>query len=242
VVKGQATPKLLDSYSVERAPIARQIVTRANQSITEFGPIFEALGMDGGVDHARIEASMAARCDATEAREKQREALGKAIDFKVYEFDCHGVEMNQRYASGAVVGDGTTAPVNEDMDLYYIPTTSLVARLPHAWVYDAQGTKHSTLDLCGKGQFTVLTGIGGEAWVKAAEAAGKALGLTIRAVTIGPRVDYEDHVGDGHKVRDIRDGGCVLIRPDQHVAWRSRTASTDSEGELMRVLRQILGH
>ncbi|MFM2356726.1 MAG: hypothetical protein RLZZ528_2462, partial [Pseudomonadota bacterium] len=55
VVKGQATAKLLDSYSVERAPVARQIVTRANQSIAEFGPIFEALGMDGGVDHDRIE-------------------------------------------------------------------------------------------------------------------------------------------------------------------------------------------
>jgi 2,4-dichlorophenol 6-monooxygenase len=110
VVKGQATPKLLDSYSIERAPIARQIVTRANQSIAEFGPIFEALGMDGGVDHEKIEANMAARCDATPAGEAQREALRKAIDFKVYEFDCHGVEMNQRYASGAVVTDGQSPP------------------------------------------------------------------------------------------------------------------------------------
>src|SRR3954465_1628912 len=49
VVKGKASPKLLDSYSQERAPIAKQIVTRANQSIAEFGPIFEALGMGGGV-------------------------------------------------------------------------------------------------------------------------------------------------------------------------------------------------
>ncbi len=65
VVKGQAAPSLLDSYSAERAPIARQIVTRANQSIAEFGPIFEALGMDGGVDHDKIQRNMAARCDAT---------------------------------------------------------------------------------------------------------------------------------------------------------------------------------
>lgn len=139
VVKGQATPRLLDSYSVERAPVAKQIVTRANQSIAEFGPIFEALGMDGGVDHDRIERSMAARCDATEAGEKQREALRRAIDAKIYEFDCHGVEMNQRYASGAVVSDGTTAPVGENMELYYHPSTTPGARLPHAWVYDRSG-------------------------------------------------------------------------------------------------------
>lgn len=50
VVKGQAGPGLLDSYSADRAPIARQIVTRANQSIAKFGPIFEALGRDGGMD------------------------------------------------------------------------------------------------------------------------------------------------------------------------------------------------
>jgi 2,4-dichlorophenol 6-monooxygenase len=243
VLKGQATPKLLESYSAERAPVAKQIVTRANQSIAEFGPIFEALGMDGGVDHEKIQRSMAARCDATEAGERQREALRRAIDFKVYEFDCHGVEMNQRYASGAVVTDGQTPPPpNEDMELYYQPTTFPGARLPHAWVYDRQGGRHSTLDLCGKGRFTILTGIGGEGWVRAAEDVGKALKLPIRAVTIGPRADYEDHVGDWHRVREIRDSGCVLVRPDHHVAWRSATASADPAGELSRVLRSILGH
>ena len=75
VLKRQATPALLNSYSAECAPIAKQIVTRANKSIPEFGPIFEALGMDGSFDHARIEANMAARCDASDAAEVQRDAL-----------------------------------------------------------------------------------------------------------------------------------------------------------------------
>ena len=242
VIKGHGTPKLLESYSQERAPIARQIVTRANQSIAEFGPIFEALGMDGGVDHDRIERSMAARCDATEAGEKQRAALRKAIDFKVYEFDCHGVEMNQRYTSAAVVADGAAPAPNADMELYYQPTTCPGARLPHAWVYDRKGGKHSTLDLCGKGVFTVITGIGGAAWRAAAEAAGKALGMPVRVVTIGPRADFEDHVGEWDKVREIGDGGCVLVRPDQHVAWRSKGASGKAEAELTGALRAVLGH
>ena len=243
VIKGQAGPKLLDSYSAERAPVARQIVTRANQSIAEFGPIFEALGMDGGVDHDRIERSMAARCDATEAGEKQRAALRKAIDFKVYEFDCHGVEMNQRYASGAVVAEGQTPPAaNVDMELYYQPTTFPGARLPHAWVYDRKGGRHSTLDLCGKGQFTLITGIGGGAWRAAAEAAARDLALPIRIVTIGPRADFEDHVGDWDRVREIGDGGCVLVRPDQHVAFRSPGSSTTAEATLAGALRAILGH
>ena len=77
VVRGQAGPGLLDTYSVERAPIAKQIVTRANQSIAEFGPIFEALGMTGGTDIEKIRSSMEARCDATPAAEQQRGRCGR---------------------------------------------------------------------------------------------------------------------------------------------------------------------
>lgn len=243
VIKGAATPKLLDTYTTERAPVAKQIVTRANKSIAEFGPIFEALGMDGGVDHAKIQRNMDARCDTSDAAEKQREALRKAIEFKKYEFDCHGVEMNQRYASSAVIPDGTTAPgAGIDMELHYVPTTHPGARIPHAWVFDKQGGKHSTLDLCGHGKFTVLTGIGGEAWVAAAKAAGKALGLEIEAHVIGPRRDYEDYVGDWARAREIADAGCLLVRPDHHVAWRAMTASKTAEKDLLSALKSVLGH
>ncbi len=242
VVKGQATPKLLDSYSEERAPIARQIVTRANQSIGEFGPIFEALGMDGGVDHDKIQKNMDARCDATPAAEAQREALRKAIAFKKYEFDCHGVEMNQRYRSSAAVTDGQPEPAaDRDMELHYQPTTWPGARLPHVWLFDRKGQKHSTLDLTGKGQFTLLTGIGGDAWIAAAERAGAALGLPIRTVKIGPRCGVEDHTGDWARAREIRDAGCLLVRPDQHVAWRAVEMVSDPDAAMTRVLTTILG-
>src|SRR5699024_9771550 len=38
VLKGQAGEDLLETYSVERAPIAKQIVTRANNSSREYQP------------------------------------------------------------------------------------------------------------------------------------------------------------------------------------------------------------
>jgi 2,4-dichlorophenol 6-monooxygenase len=38
VIKGYAGPGLLDSYSAERAPVGRQIVTRANQSRLDYAP------------------------------------------------------------------------------------------------------------------------------------------------------------------------------------------------------------
>ena len=147
---------LLGTYSQERAPVARRDRhPRQLQSIAEFGPIFEALGMDGGTDIGKIQASMDARCDATDAAEKQREALRKAFEFKKYEFDAHGVEMNQRYASAATVTDGPARAVSfppRTRELHYSADHMARARgLPHAWVYDQEGKRHSTLDLTGKG-------------------------------------------------------------------------------------------
>jgi 2,4-dichlorophenol 6-monooxygenase len=242
VIKGQATPALLESYSKERAPIAKQIVKRANQSIGEFGPIFQALGMDGGVDHAKIQRNMDARCDTGEKAEQQREALRKAIAFKKYEFDCHGVEMNQRYTSDAIVGDGVEAPGKGiDMELHYVPTTSPGARIPHVWVFDKDGKQYSTLDITGHGAFTLLTGIGGEDWVEAAKAEANKRGLTINTRVIGPRRDLEDHTGDWARAREIGDSGCLLIRPDQHVAFRAMSASKSAAKDLGAALKTILG-
>ena len=243
VIKGQANATLLDSYSEERAPVAKQIVTRANQSIGEFGPIFEALGMTGGTDIEKIKAGMAARTDATPEAEKQRAAIRDAIAFKKYEFDAHGVEMNQRYKSAAVVTDGQMEPAFElDAELHYQPTTWPGARLPHVWVFENEtGEQVSSLDLCGQGAFTVFTGIGGEAWVEAAETVGPEFGMEIRTHVIGPRRTYVDHVGDWARACEIADTGCLLVRPDQHVAWRAEEMMADPEVELRRVLASVLG-
>jgi 2,4-dichlorophenol 6-monooxygenase len=228
VLKGQAGRGLLDSYSAERAPVAKQIVTRANQSIGEFGPIFEALGMADGVSPEKMQANMDARCDNTPAGERQRAALREAFAFKKYEFDAHGVEMNQRYRSGAVVTDGQVEPEFElDAELHYQPTT---------W----PGAQHSTLDLCGHGRFTLLTGIGGAGWGEAAAKVGREFGMEIAVRVIGPRQTFLDHTGDWARAREVRDSGCVLVRPDHHVCWRADEIAGDPAGELRRVLAAVL--
>src|SRR6478735_3726281 len=78
VIRGQAGMGLLDSYQAERAPIAKQIVTRANKSIEEFGPIFKALGLLDSVDPVKMQQNMDARCDDGEAAERQRAAIREA--------------------------------------------------------------------------------------------------------------------------------------------------------------------
>ena len=228
----------------ERAPIAKQIVTRANQSIAEFGPIFEALGLlntdRSGADARPHGGAQGQQSEAA----AQREALRKAIAFKDYEFNCHGVELNQRYVSSAIVEDPLpTADFTRDRELYYHPTTRAGAHLPHAWLC-REGKPVSTLDVAGKGQFVLLTGIAGEVWAAAASTIAAASGLPMIAIVIGPGRDYEDPFGAWALIREVEEAGAVLIRPDMMVGWRALTAASsqsEAEDQLGTALAEIFG-
>ena len=85
---------------------------------------------------------------------------------------------------------------------------------------DQDGLRVSTLDLAGHGQFALVTGIGGEDWLDAAaELAGEA-GVAITPVSIGPGEPYEDPYGTWADLREIQDGGALLVRPDLYIAAR----------------------
>jgi 2,4-dichlorophenol 6-monooxygenase len=109
----------------------------------------------------------------------------------------------------------------------YQPTTRPGHRLPHAWIEGTgkageAGERVSTHDLTGRGtSFALLTGPGGEAWSEAAEQVAAKFGITIRTARIGAGGDWADPEGTWARVREIADDGAVLVRPDNHVAWRS---------------------
>ena len=243
VLKGQAGPALLETYSTERAPVGRQIVERANQSIADTGRLYDALGLLDTSDPELMVEHMAARKQATPEAEKQRAALREAIAYKDYEFNSHGVEMDQRYRSSAAVPDGTPPePPVRDPELYSHASSRPGAKLPHAWLTTGHRRQVSTLDLGGHGRFTVFTGIGGDSWVRAATVVGGRLGIDITPVVVGAGREYDDLYGEWARVRGIDDGGALLARPDNYVAFRQVGAATDSEAEsaLESALRTVL--
>jgi len=244
VIRGTAAPSLLDSYDAERAPIARQIVERANQSIADTGRIVEALDLTDTSEASVLDKHLAARKEPGPKGEKIRRALREAIAYKSYEFNAHGVEHNQRYVSGAVVPDGSgPEEFARDRELYAQPTTRPGAKLPHTWVTH-KGRKCSTLDLGGRGEFSVFTGIGGEAWRKAAAALSVERGLVLRPVSIGPGEEYEDLYGTWAELSEIADGSVLLVRPDLYIAYRNGTAPASPEKAyqlLSQALTEVLG-
>ncbi|WP_256837732.1 FAD-dependent oxidoreductase [Ornithinimicrobium faecis] len=241
VLSGRAGEGLLDTYSVERAPVAEQIVTRANQSSREFGGIFDALGMTAARNVEEVQAALDELKDDTTAGAAKRQALAEAFEIKNYEFNAHGVELGQNYVgSSAIVSDGTSLPAPQrDPELYYEPHTTPGVRLPHAWV-GSSATKVSTHDLAPYGQFTLFTGKTGKAWVQAAERVAAELGVPLQAVVIGPGEEIQDLYFDWMKLREVDEDGAVLVRPDTHVGWRSASLPDDAAGALRDALAHLL--
>lgn len=240
VLNGQAGEALLDTYTAERAPVAKQIVTRANQSGREFGQLFEALGIDKAESAEEMHALIEARKDNTAEGAAKRQAIQAAMEIKNYEFNAHGVELGQHYASSAIVGDGTSKPEPaRDPELYYEASTHPGGRLPHAWVGDSN-RKLSTHDLAPYGQFTLITGTTGSDWNTAAQKVSDRLGVTVVCVVIGPGQDITDLYFDWAKQRGVAEDGAVLVRPDKHVGWRADTLPTDPEDALHSALVAIL--
>jgi 2,4-dichlorophenol 6-monooxygenase len=86
----------------------------------------------------------------------------------------------------------------------------------------------------------LLTGIGGEAWAEAARAAEKHTGVGIDVHPIGTRDGILDAYGHWERLRGVDPSGCVLVRPDRHVAWRAQHAQPDATRQLHDVMQRVL--
>lgn len=242
VLQGKADRALLDSYSPERQPVGKDVITRANQGLRDHGPVFEALGMmDPSLENRKRDHRQLA--EPTPEGAARRARLQAAIEGTAHEFHGVGVEMNQRYESKAVYleDEGPRPPLPEDSVLEHEITTYPGSRLPHAWLNTKMpGKKFSTIDLAGQNVFSLFTGIGGEKWNKAASKISQALNIEIRTFSIGWKQDFEDVYFDWARRREIDENGCILVRPDRFVAWRSKTMIPNPDEKLLNVVRSVL--
>jgi len=134
-------------------------------------------------------------------------AVESAAEFiqrtKYAEYHSLGLTLGYSYAGSTVVQDG---PANTTTDLTtYVPSADPGSRLPHAWFTD--GT--SLYDILGKG-LTLVGPLDQAPAEVVEELVGRAAREGVSLTLVTPPQGYpwaEDF---------------LLIRPDQHIAWRSR--------------------
>jgi 2,4-dichlorophenol 6-monooxygenase len=225
VIKGYAGEALLNSYTQERAPIGKQIVKRANQSRRDYSALHAVFRIPS---EEKPTAAGIARLRAPGPEGvAARKALQAALDLKQTEFNGEGVEMNQRYVSDAIIPDASVPPevFAHDREIYFQPSTRPGAKIPHVWLVDHNGLKLSTLDITGKGQFSVVTGLAGTSW---AEAAQRLSHPFCRTIIVGS-ADAKDLYCEWQRIREIDEDGVLLVRPDGVIAWRRKTGVPNAD-------------
>ena len=239
VIRGDAGPQLLESYSRERAPVGKQIVMRANQSRLEYAPLNQCFRVVG--DEDPVLAGLQRLRDPGPEGAAIRADMAKALELKNTEFNAQGVEMNQRYESSAVLPELNGAPEEwkRDRSLYLQATTRPGAKIPHAWLVDRSGRRISTLDVVGHGRMSLVTGLSGTAWIRAAERLAYPF---LRTVVIGS-ADARDLYCSWSRCREVMEAGALLVRPDGYVAWRVLDAVWDESvafNSLRSALKSVL--
>ncbi len=221
-----------------------QLVREANSHIVKHAAVWEALGVLATTEEEgrRLTDELSA---AGPAGVERRARLHASLEAKREEGESIGITMNQWYASGAVyLGDepGPRPALAGNPVTAIQVSTYPGTRLPHAWLLDpaARRQEVSTKDLAGHGAFCLLTGIGGGAWRRAAEKIARDTGIPINSYGVGFGLDYHDVYRDWYRYREVDEDGCVLVRPDRYVAWRSMKMVPDCEGKLSGVLDKIM--
>jgi len=228
VLNGWAPASLLESYESERRPVAE---TNADQSLRNALRLFEvplALGISD------LSAASRERMQQTLASPAGRERVRAAIEAQGEHFDMPGLQLGFCYETGALLrAQGESPPALQVRE--FVPSGCPGARLPHAWL-EERGARASLLDRVPLDGFLLVTGPEGAAWL---EALPKLSGPPVRGLRLGRALLPEPAAW--LELAGIGPDGALLVRPDQHVAWRSARAVPQPADALARVLRTILG-
>ncbi|WGW11898.1 FAD-dependent monooxygenase [Saxibacter everestensis] len=209
VESGWGTRRLLDTYQEERRPVAERTIRDAatNGKALAYDFIDPRLDDDGR--------------EGEDARARAHVSLG----VKESEFLSLGLVLGYHYAGSSLITPDGTRPPAED-PVHYAPSAAPGCLLPHAWLADGR----SLYDLLGGG-FTLLLDGGdsrsAEGWDEVA-ARAEAAGIPLAVRTVG---DF-----DAADAGELWGAPGVLVRPDQHVAWRGNAPSAALEA-----LRRAVG-
>jgi 2-polyprenyl-6-methoxyphenol hydroxylase-like FAD-dependent oxidoreductase len=198
-LRGWGGPVLLDSYEVERRPVAVRNVQESTGNLNRMlaprkqRPPREIFEPGAEADRARAEFG------------------GRFAEMMKREWHTLGIHLGYVYeGSPVIVPDGTPPPPDEVTT--YTQTARPGSRAPHVWLDDGR----STLDLFGRG--FVLLRIGGAAPPgDGIRQAAAARGVPLQVVEI-----------DSAAARELYARRLVLVRPDGHVAWRGDAEPADA--------------
>jgi 2-polyprenyl-6-methoxyphenol hydroxylase-like FAD-dependent oxidoreductase len=225
VEEGWAPPVLLETYGRERLAVAHENTKQSLKNAIKIALVAEALGTDVEPTTARMQASL--------RDPEQRSAVSAALQEQAEHFDMLGLQLGYVYSEGALVPEDIGPPLSSPRE--YVPTAVPGARLPHAWL-DAENAGRSTLDLVPYEGFTLLSFGSHDEW-------GEAIAQRCDRPVVQVRIGVDARLPDDtwRTTCGVGETGALLVRPDQHVAWRAASLPAEPGAALATAFAGILG-
>jgi 2-polyprenyl-6-methoxyphenol hydroxylase-like FAD-dependent oxidoreductase len=195
--QGWGGQKLIDSYEAERRPVAQRNTNFARELANGLG------GINVTADH---------ESSAATAQDLRRDLGARLLKHAEDEFNTPGVQFGTWYDQSPIIPqEGHEVSLSRDPHTY-LPTSTPGSRAPHIWL-------SASRDRCLYDEFShgfTLLQLGGSASVQAATDAAAAIGIPFKHVRL-PHAE----------ARKLYDADLILVRPDQHVAWRGNSLPDD---------------
>lgn len=217
VINKTGGPALLQSYEKERKPVAEKNVAHSGVHFQVHTQLKDLLTRNG-LDPRHIdEPTEQARETRREIDQHYQEHDGENKDF--------GIELGYRYRSSVIIPDAEDSALQEPIwtPSAYTPTTWPGSRPPHIFLRDGS----AVFDRFGK-DWTLVSFEGSQGQEHMVRAATK---LSIPVASLW--------LQDEPMTMNLYERKLVLIRPDQHVAWRADSLSSEADAE--HVLRVVTG-
>lgn len=243
VLDSGAPDSLLDTYETERRPVVTRFAEQSTTNHFKLDEVTAPLGITNrslhqatefmakpwlsrlpdrvmasvadGLTHAQTSRTKRLLRDNARGR-RLRRRMTETIPGQLEHFVASGLEFGYAYVSPLI--DTVEGPCPDGDVSFYEPTTHPGARLPHTLVGDGAGGTRSLHDLIRPAGLTLFTA-DPQAWVASMP---QSLGDLPIAMTVlsPPHPDGRSAMLD---LLEIGELGAVVVRPDGHVVWRSRT-------------------
>lgn len=262
ILEGRATDNLMDTYEAERKPVIKRFADQSVSNHFRLDEVTRHIGLRNqhlmemtkhfaGSLISRIPKAAHGRLADTLMRlalsptyfldshtfvgRRLRAVVGKEIPGQMAHFISTGLEYGFAYDAGVLRAEDTPQPLIADGVTDYRPTTWPGSRLPHVMV-EHKGVPTPIHDLIDRRTFTLVTA-DPEAWQGAI--AGLADNIDMGIAIVGLSHPDPAHQQAAIDLYEVGEHGAVLVRPDQHVAWRTKDSAATAAKTLVTVANAI---
>ena len=207
MIEGWGGETLLDSYEIERRPVAVRTVQQSSKNLNVHYSMSSILSKQGLFD------------DTPEGAVLRKETGAEIHQLMQPEYDSVGIHLGAIYHKSPIIVEleDDKGEMTDVVD--YEQSAQAGARAPHVWL----GENKSTLDLYGRG-FTLVEFADTESDWSELKNTAKSIGVPIRRELV---IQLE--------ARKVYEKRFVLVRPDGHIAWRDDILMNDPLAVLSRV-------